>query len=122
MKRFILIGSLLLSGCTALTKQPELERGELITEAVWQAINVADAITTARIHKTPGVREVNPVTSRVLGEQPDPDEVAVYFATVGLSHFLILKMLPPKWRKFYQGSTLAMGLATVDNNCQLDLC
>ena len=108
----------LLCGCATESWTREDTRREVI----FQVLNVADAMTTANIHKTAGIVEKNPLTRSLIGEQPASADVAILFAVYGVGHILISRSLTPKWRKRFQiASNLAAGYV-VFNNCKLDLC
>jgi type II secretory pathway pseudopilin PulG len=110
---------LALSGCA--TSGQQWTRENTIAEASWQAINALDGYQTAHIRDTPGVREVFPITAQVLGEQPDPGDTAMYFATTAITHALISWLLPPRARAWFQGGTIAVSGVTVMSNCSLGL-
>ena len=114
-----LIAIALLSGCA---HQDRWTGYNTALELTWQAANIADGIQTSRIHENPLIEEKNAFTVAILGRQPDPTETAMYFATLGISHFLISRMLPREWREFYQTGTAIYQVSTVYQNCQIDGC
>ncbi len=91
-------------------------------EWAFQAVNVADAYTTMQIRHDPAVEEIAWPTRQLIGANPAEDEVALLFLTYGISHYLIARALPPKWRRYYQVGTIGYSAALVINNCQLGLC
>jgi hypothetical protein len=86
-------------------------------ELAYQTTNVVDAMQTAQIQDRADVREGNAVTRAVIGEKPSTRDTALYFASLGVSHYLISMALPPKWRAWFQGATLAGSTLNVANNC-----
>ncbi len=91
-------------------------------ELIFQAVNAMDAYTTTRIQHTDGIEEKFPITRAVLGSQPETSDTIVYFTTLGISHWLISRSLPAKWRPYWQNGTTAIGTAVVISNCDKDLC
>ena len=91
-------------------------------EIVFQVINTADAYTTSRIRHTSGVEEMNPITRSIIGAEPDEADVALLFITYGISHYVIARALPKKWRRFYQVGTALYSASLVIENCNLGLC
>ena len=91
-------------------------------EVTFQAINVLDAVQTANIRDYPHLIESHPIPRSLLGENPEPDETVVYFTTLALSHYLIAKYLPARWRPWYQGGTILFHGNAVIDNCERDLC
>lgn len=123
---FVILVSLL-GGCATtdqtFSERYEWSRADTVREIAFQTVNVADGIQTAQIRNRPDLREGSELTAAVLGVKPKPGETALYFASIGVSHFLIAAVLPPKWRKWYQGTTLTYTGATVFRNCEVyDLC
>ena len=89
-------------------------------EVAFQLMNVADAYTTSRIIDEPYIRESSGLTRSILGEQPE--DVAFLFITYGVSHYMIARVLPEKWRRFYQVSTIGYSTYLVVENCNNGLC
>ena len=104
----------LLSGCATTT--------DTKYEIAFQVINAVDAYTTAQIRHTRNVEETNSITRSLIGRQPNGADVALLFVTYGISHYVIARALPEKWRRFYQVGTIAYSTSLVINNCQIDLC
>ena len=105
---------LLLSGCSASQ--------DTRYEIAYQLVNAADAYTTSRIKHTPNVYEANRITAAIIGRQPSATDTALLFITYGLSHYMISKALPEKWRRAYQVSTIGFSSYAVINNCNNGLC
>ncbi len=115
--RFALLLLLLLAGCAT-----DWTHKDTRYEIAFQAIHVADAYATARIRHTAGVHEANTLTAALIGRQPTENDVALLFITYGISHYLIAKSLPEKWRRYYQVGSLAAGTYVLIENCRRDLC
>ena len=91
-------------------------------EIAFQAINIVDAYTTARLRHTPGAEEQNLITQFIIGTQPKEADVILLFITYGISHYMIARALPERWRRSYQLGSIAYSTSLVINNCQLGLC
>jgi hypothetical protein len=92
-------------------------RADTRREVAYQIVNALDAIQTSMIRDRPDLVEGMPLTRAVLGAKPDLGDTALYFASMGVSHFIIARLLPPKWRAWYQSGTLAFSSYTVGRNC-----
>ncbi len=114
---FILIAFLFLSGCSSTWTSADTRY-----EIIYQVVNAADAYTTMQIRRSPDVTEGAWLTRQLIGANPAKQDVALLFATYGISHYLIAKSLPAKWRRYYQAGTVGYSSALVINNCQLGLC
>ena len=105
-----------LSGCAAWTTT------DTKYEIAFQAVNLADAYTTSRIRHTDDVFEAHPITRSLIGSQPAERDTALLFITYAVSHYIIARALPEKWRRFYQVSTTAYSASLVIANCDRGLC
>lgn len=113
--------ALLLQACAVFHAPDDWRARDTVLEASFQAVNVLDAVTTARIKDSPW-EERSALTRAVIGAKPGANETALYFASVALSHWLIARALPPKWRPWFQaGTTVYVGDA-VRTNCRNGLC
>lgn len=92
----------LLTGCAAHDWTPR----DTALEITFQALNAIDAEQTSRISEHPSVVEGNSITEHFIGDKPSDRDVAVYFTSVAVSHYLIARWLPKKWRPWFQGLTL----------------
>lgn len=108
----------LLGGCAS----QDWTRADTYREVTWQIVNAADGYTTAQIRKSSSVIERQPVTRAILGDEPETGETVLYFTSLGVSHWLVSRMLPSKWRRWWQGGTLVYSGAMVINNCEVGLC
>ena len=113
----LLVIAFLMSGCAT-----EWSTKDTQYEIAFQVAHAADAYTTARIRHTDGVHEANPLTAALIGRQPTESDVAWLFITYGISHYLIAKSLPEKWRRYFQAGSVAAVTYLVIENCQRDLC
>src|SRR5688572_6254344 len=114
----IILACLFLSGCGS-----NWTRDDTIREVGFQVVNIADAWQTQSIRKRKDVKETGVIAVEILGKEPKPGETAVYFGTMALSHFLISRALPPKWRRYWQSGTALYSATVVTSNCtDFQLC
>lgn len=118
----LLVVTLIMASCSGCAVNGEWTKRDTGLEIAFQAVNMIDARSTANIHRDPNRVEVNPIPLMVLGDNPDPRDTYVYFGTMALSHWLISRALPPKWRPWFQGGTTAMTTHSVIINCEAGLC
>ena len=117
-KLALLVFAFAISGCAS----DSWTKTDTKYEIAFQVINAADAYTTSRIRHTYGVEETNPITRAIVGAQPNEADVALLFITYGISHYVIARALPEKWRRFYQVGTALYSASLVIENCNLGLC
>ncbi len=116
--RTIMLLSILISGCAS----DPWTKTDTIFELVYVASIAADAYTTTEIQHHPDIKERQPVTRFILGDNPSTSETWQYFAVLGLSHYLIARSLPASWRRWWQvGGTSYHGYM-VYRNCDTGLC
>ena len=117
MKRLALAASVvaLMSGCAS----DDWTRSDTAAELTWQALNVIDGYQTARFYKDPLAREGNPLSRLIISERPSEAEAWQLAAGYAISHYLISRSLPPKWRRWWQGGTLFEKSHAVYNNDRL---
>ena len=118
----IVVAALLLQGCAVLEAPGDWNARDTALEATFQASNLMDAVTTARIQDTPGIIETTPFARELLGRNPGTTETAVYFGTVALSHYVIARSLPKKWRPWFQAGSIIHSSEAVIRNCDNGLC
>lgn len=120
MLRIIVMSIFLLSltGCASTN----WDRADTSREIVFQALNIADAITTSRIVDHPHLEEGGPIAVHFLGRQPDRSDVAVYFASRALVHYTVSRMLPEKARPYWQGFNIADAGYHTWTNCEKGIC
>ena len=85
------------------------------------AVLALDAVTTADIQYHSNIVEIGPVARPLLGANPSSSDTWTYFATVALSHYLISRALPAKWRPYWQGATILYETRWIINNCSIGL-
>ena len=132
MNRLIVVtAALLLSGCAV---NGDWSSHDTALEISYQVVNAMDAVSTARIADTPDwtpidgtryirrIEEAVPLTRAILGPRPSKSDTYIYFATMGVSHWLIARSLPPKWRPWFQGGTTLLSAKAVIGNCDNGLC
>lgn len=92
-------------------------RADTHREVAYQIANLADALQTRTYRDNPYVYEANDFTAQFIGREPNDRDTALYFGTLAISHYLIARALPAKWRSYFQYSTAAYATYTVYNNC-----
>lgn len=119
MKTFVTLTVFaLLTGCA---HQDEWTRADTTREIIIQVGVLADAYQTYRIHKTPSLHEGNSRTAKIIGNQPEPDNILMYMGSYAISHYLIARALPARLRKYYQYTSMYGQWSTVRDNCLIDL-
>lgn len=109
----------LLGGCAV----DDFSRADMVREGSFQLVNAADALQTSKIKDRPDLVEGSSFTRAMIGEKPSGRDVAMYFGTLAISHYLISLALPSKWRPWFQYGTAAYSGYTVVTNCtQRELC
>lgn len=88
-----------------------------VSEVAFQVFNILDALQTNRIQYRSDLVEGSSFTRSVIGAEPSTRDVALYFGTVAISHYLISRMLPAKWRPWWQNGTAVYSGYTVLHNC-----
>lgn len=104
----------LLGGCAS---SDNWTRADTVRELTFQVANAADAYQTSKYRADPTIEEGMPITRAFIGANPTGRDVAMYFGTLAVSHYFISRALPPSWRKWYQGATIGVTVATVADNC-----
>lgn len=113
------IVALCCSGC-ASENWRSIDTGREIT---FQAAVAIDALQTAQIRHRDDIHEAGPLARSVMGPEPSAGDVAMYFSTVAISHYLIARALPPKWRDWFQNTTVAYHTFVITRNClAYDMC
>lgn len=129
----LILIALLSSGCAV---NGEWTRQDTALEIAWQVVNAADAYSTANIRNTPDWRQAEghpegvlirleehtPLTRSIIGARPEPSDTYQYFITTAISHWLISRSLPKKWRPWFQGGTTLISAEALKRNCDHGLC
>lgn len=113
----LVLASFHLTGCGALAPRDDWSTDNTVAEVSWQLVNVVDAVQTTQIRERADLIEGENLTRHVLGREPKPADAAMYFATMGISHYLISRALPARWRPWFQGATLVYSGSIVLTNC-----
>lgn len=116
MRYVMVVVLLLMTGCAS-----NWSTRDTVLEAAWLGVHAVDAKQTANIQHTPDVEEGNVVTRHLIGSNPSSSDTYQIMATYALSHYLISAMLPPKYRVWWQGGTLAASTIVVANNERMGL-
>lgn len=109
MKTAIVVVAMLLSGRVAA-----LERwtsADVALEAAFAAAVLVD-VTQTRWALRNGYEEMNPL----LGHQPSSTRLVASGLGVVAGHAIVSVVLPPKWRRWWQGVTLTAELGAVGWN------
>jgi len=83
---------------------------------------IGDAITTERIQDVPNVYEAGPIAKEFLGPQPSTKDTIIYFSCAIVFSWLAARLLPAKWRPYWQGWEIAAHSYAIKNNCDNGLC
>jgi hypothetical protein len=69
----------------------EWTRADTRREVGFQVVNALDAIQTSMIRDRADLVEGMPLTRSILGDRPDLGETTLYFASMGVSHYIIAR-------------------------------
>lgn len=120
---FMCIVLFLATGCSSARPADDWTRSDTVRELAFQTVNAADAYQTSRIAGRPDLEEGNAVTRAFIGSRPSGGDVAMYFGTLAISHYLIARALPARWRPYFQVvPTVAQGYTVVQNCAEHGLC
>ena len=108
--RWVLI--VLVSGCV---NQDPWTTGDTVLEGIAIATMIADAHMTTQIQYHPNLEEIGRLPRHFLGANPETDETWLYFATWGVTHYLISRALPKGWRSAWQWYTIIETTASINN-------
>lgn len=118
MRLLAVLACLLMSGCAS-----NWTRTDTALEVSFQAANLIDAWQTQAMRKHDNVEEGGMLAREVMGKEPEPKEVAMYFATRAIAHYLLSRTLPPRWRRYWQAGTTIYSTSVVVANCnEYQLC
>lgn len=118
-----LAAALALTGCTTLGGDAMSRRAEI----AWQSMHALDTLQTMHIANSGGCyREVNPVTSRIIGEHPSDAGVSAVMLGYAMLHKFATDQLnergAPRWMiGTWHAVTLGFAVKTVTQNHQLGL-
>lgn len=83
--------------------------GDLARQAASLAVLGVDWGQTRTMAKDPAhYKELNPITSRIIGEHPSTGQVNNYFATKAVTEALLANSLPPGFRQLYQYGNIGL--------------
>lgn len=114
MRIVIIVALAMLSGCA---HQDEWTRQDTTLQLIYTGTLVVDAIQTSEIQYHDNLVEGGPIARQVLGRNPSTSDTWQYFTTVAISHWLISRALPEKWRPYWQGAGIATQVPVIINNC-----
>lgn len=114
----IIAAAAVLSGCA---HSDEWTRRDTALQLAYTGVVIADAIQTADIQNYPDIQEAGWLAGKALGRNPDTSDTVLYFGTLAISHWMISRALPSKWRPYWQGVGIAVHLDAVISNCDMGL-
>ena len=92
---------------------------------MWQGIAfatmAADAYVSSNIHEHPNIIENGPIAGKVLGQNPEPEDVWIYMVTAGTFNYLIARALPEGWRTIWQVGAIWRHGAAANEGHQIGL-
>ena len=112
-----LLTALLLLSAFGSASADEWRTDDTYRQASYYVLLLADWRQTRQIASDPDYYEHNPV----LGENPTRSEVDRYFTIGAVAHFAVSRVLPQKYRSWWQYTTLAFQAGTVGHNLQIGL-
>jgi len=105
----------LLAVLTACAAPQPLSRRDVALEVSWLAIHLVDYGQTRTVARNPDrYYECNPC----YGEHPSADRIDVLFPLGAALHPVVTWLLPPRWRPYWQGASIASSGGCVVNNQQ----
>lgn len=90
-------------------------------QVAYTVIAIMDAGTTADIRNHDDIEEKAPITRQVLGRNPEPTETALYFTGMAIGNYVVSAVLPPKYRSYWQNTTIIVNGGIVANNYRIGL-
>jgi hypothetical protein len=103
-----------LTGCANMTT----------TEKIWYAEHVLDIGQTVEITKSPCHYENDPLTRRLIGENPTESDVYKWGVASGLAYWIISRAIDkyhPEYKKYWDTITISLKTKTVINNEDIGL-
>jgi hypothetical protein len=117
-KIIIALLAVLFSGCAS----DPWRKSDTVYELAYVASITADAYTTSRIQYHENTSEHQQITRSILGAHPSTSNTWQYFATLGISHYLIGRALTERYRRWWQVGGFAYHGAMAYGNCEQGLC
>ncbi len=96
-------------------------RSDTALQVLYTATLVADGYTTSRIQYRDDLHEAG-MARFVLGDQPKTSDTWQYMASGAVVHYLMMRALPAKWRRWAHSQSIASQMDVVLSNCRADLC
>ena len=113
----LLIILLVIQGCAT---NGQWTRQDTIMQSLVTASLAIDAVQTADIRHHDDINEVG-LARLALGSDPSSSDTYQYFTSVAITHYLISKILPEKWRTWWQGGALVVQAPVIVSNCSKSL-
>lgn len=109
---------LLNSGCASFSKNVE-KMGDV--ERAWHVLHLIDTAQTLNMIGDPCYKETDPLTRRLIGSNPNTEEVLAWSIATGYGHWWVSRKLErmeaPKWiQRSWQATTFVYATDTVYNN------
>ena len=121
MRVAVLIGTVLISGCTTFRSLPAETRAE---EVVWQSLHVIDTAQTLSIARDPDCYWET-VADPAIGRHPPPGLVFAWMTGTSVLHFAITDLLTrhtsPSVVRFWEGITIGSTAYWVGHNYSIGL-
>jgi hypothetical protein len=122
MRKYLLLTVALTSGCASLATPDDWTKADNRRQIAYFSALAADAVTTARIHQRPGLKEDSPIARVFIGKHPEPAETYIAAALLGLGHYWLVRRMKPERRKLLQSLTIAGHSLAARQNCDNGLC
>jgi len=120
MKKFLVILSLVLSGC-ASTPFDSWTKADTARQVAYTTLHIADWAQTVEISRSPSEYYEAGLAGIVIGEYPKESDVHLYFASTLVLQTLIPAMLATKYRAAWQYVWIGAEGVTVAHNFSIGL-
>lgn len=120
LARFLIYATILAAGLFLIKEAKAADdwsTDNTVAEVSYQLVNAIDYAQTIRIKDRPDLVEGNWAGRAWMGREPHGTGAVTYFATLAVSHYVISRLLPAKWRPYWQVGTLAASGYNVIRNC-----
>lgn len=108
----------LIAICLAGCASNDWSRRDTIGELAVVGTLAIDAYQTAQFQHHEDQQEIGWVRG-ICGAKPSSACSYEYFGTVAISHWLIAKLLPATWRRYWQAGAVAVEIPVIYSNTRL---
>ena len=122
MKTLAVLAAVMLCGCASFKPPENWTKADTRRQIAYSSILALDAATTARMHERPGLKEGSSMARIFIGKHPEPTEVYVASALLGVAHYWLMRRMKPERRRILQWFTIAAHAQAVRQNCNNQLC